>query len=482
MVPVSNETEELRAETAHELRETRAAASGGRVGRYRWQICGLLLAITTLNYMDRQALALLVPILQDPVKGIGLTQVQYGIIVSVFSCAYAVGLLLAGNVVDRIGSKKGYAVAVMVWSIAAVGHFFVTVPAVSNLLSSIAHGVAGFPILRDMGWIRGFGTVSGAVIGFGVVRFLLGLGEAGNFPAAIKTVAEWFPKKERSFATGIFNSGTNIGPTVMPFLVGFVAVRFGWRYAFLITGGFAAAWLVVWWKVYSSPRQNPHVTPEELAYIDSDPVETEGKIVWLHLLRYRQTWAFLFGKFLTDPIWWFYLFWLPGYLYSRYGLSITRMGLPLLIIYNVCTVGSIFGGWLPTKFVSMGWSPNRARKAAMLIYATGIVPIMFIGHAPNIWVAIGMISFATALHQAWSCNLFTLPSDMFPRGAVASVVGIGAFGGAIAMMFFGTLVGFILKLTHSNYAPVFAIAGSAYLIAILVIHLLAPRLIPAEMD
>jgi ACS family hexuronate transporter-like MFS transporter len=451
-------------------------------GKYRWTICGLLLAITTLNYMDRQALALLVPILQDPVKGIGLTQVQYGIIVSVFSCAYAVGLLLAGNVVDRIGSRKGYALAVLIWSVAAVGHFFVTVPAVSNMFSSVAQGLAHLPVLRDVGWIRGIGSVSGAVIGFGAVRFLLGLGEAGNFPAAIKTVAEWFPKKERSFATGIFNSGTNIGPTVMPFLVGFVAVRFGWQYAFLITGGFAAAWLVAWWKVYSPPQQNRHVSPQELAYIDSDPVESEAKVVWSNLLAHRQTWAFLCGKLLTDPIWWFYLFWLPGYLFTRYGLSITGMGLPLLIIYNVCTVGSVFGGWLPTKFVGIGWSPNRARKTAMLIYAIGIAPIMFIGYAPNIWVAIGMISVATALHQAWSCNLFTLPSDMFPRGAVASVVGIGAFGGACAMMFFGTLVGFILKLTHSNYAPVFAMAGSAYLVAILVIHLLVPRLSPARVD
>src|SRR5437868_7369283 len=331
MGSVGNETAEFRAESATEAADARAEVSVDGLSKYRWIICGLLLAITTLNYMDRQALALLVPTLQDPVKGIGLTQVQYGIIVSVFSCAYAVGLLLAGNIIDRIGSKKGYAIAVIIWSVAAVGHFFVTVPAVSNMLSSIAQGLAHLPILRDVGWIRAAGTVSGAVIGFGVVRFLLGLGEAGNFPAAIKTVAEWFPKRERSFATGIFNSGTNIGPTVMPFLVGYVAVRFGWRFAFLITGGFALAWLAVWLKIYSSPRQNRHVSREELACIDSDPVESEAKVVWSHLLTYRQTWAFLCGKLLTDPIWWFYLFWLPGYLFSRYGLSITRMGLPLLI-------------------------------------------------------------------------------------------------------------------------------------------------------
>ena len=217
----------------------------------------------------------------------------------------------------------------------------------------------------------------------------------------------------------------------MPFLVGYVVVHYGWRYAFFITGAFTMAWLVVWLRTYSPPAQNPHVSAQELAYINSDPPESQSKIVWARLIPHRQTWAFLCGKLLTDPIWWFYLFWLPGYLFSRYGLSITKMGLPLLIIYNVCTVGSVFGGWLPTRFISMGWSQNRARKTAMLIYAIGIAPIMFIGYAPNIWVAIAMISVATALHQAWSCNLFTLPSDMFPRRAVASVTGIGAFGGAM---------------------------------------------------
>ncbi len=449
-------------------------------------ICGLLLAVTTLNYMDRQVLALLLPVLQDPVHGIGLTQVQYGVIVSIFSCAYAVGLLVVGRIIARVGTRKGYAAAVILWGLAALGHFLLTAGPVAAGLSSITRFVsradAGFPLFHDASWLKEIGGLSGAVIGLALMRFLLGLGEAGNFPAAIKATAEWFPKKERSFATGIFNSGTNMGPTIMPFLVGFVVVRFGWRCAFLITAVFTVAWLAVWWRTYSPPAQNPRLSPEELAYINSDPSEPAAKIVWGRLIPHRQTWAFLCGKLLTDPIWWFYLFWLPGYLFNRYGLSITRMGLPLLIIYNVCTVGSVFGGWLPTKFVSMGWSQNRARKIAMLIYACGIAPIMFIGYAPNIWVAIGMISLATALHQAWSCNLFTLPSDMFPRQAVASVVGIGAFGGALGMMFFGTFVGFILKLTHNNYAPIFAMAGTAYLLAILVIHLLAPSLAPAKID
>jgi ACS family hexuronate transporter-like MFS transporter len=457
-----------------------------RIGNYRWTIAGLLFFATTLNYMDRQVLALLLPTLQDPVRGIGLTQVQYGMIVSIFSGAYAVGLLLAGNFIDRIGTKKGYAGAVILWSVAALSHFFVTIPRITDKLGSTAHFLVRtfehVPLIGTSGWIANLGKLSGAVIGFCIVRFLLGLGEAGNFPAAIKTTAEWFPKKERALATGIFNSGTNIGATIAPFLVGFVVLRFGWRYAFLTTGFFALVWLVVWLKIYRPPQQDPHVSAAELAYINSDPPESTEKIPWAKLFPHRQTWAFLCGKLMTDPIWWFYLYWLPGFLYAKYGLSITKMGLPLLIIYNACTIGSVFGGWLPSKFIGMGWSLNRARKTAMLIYACGMVPIMFIGLASNIWVAIGLISVATSFHQAWSCNLFTLASDMFPRRAVASVVGIGGFGGACAMMFFGTFVGFILKVTGNNYVPVFLIAGSAYLLAILTIHLLVPKLSPVNLD
>jgi len=457
-----------------------------RVGNYRWTVCALLFFATTLNYMDRSVLALLLPILQDPVRGIGLTQMQYGVIVSIFSSAYAVGLLLAGSFIDKVGTKKGYAAAMIVWSFAAMAHFLVTVPAMTRPLAAAARSVSQLlshlPLLGHAHWATDLGALSGAIVGFGLVRFILGLGEAGNFPAAIKTTAEWFPKKERAFATGIFNSGTNIGATIAPFAVGFVVIRFGWHYAFVSTGIFALVWLVLWLAMYAPPEKQPRVGTAELAYIHSDPPESMAKISWGRLLPHRQTWAFLCGKLITDPIWWFYLYWLPGFLFSKYGLSITKMGLPLLIIYNVSTIGSVFGGWLPSKFLDMGWSLNRARKTAMLLYACGVFPIMFIGHAPNIWVAIGLISLATSSHQAWSCNLFTLTSDMFPRRAVASVVGIGGFGGACAMMFFGTFVGFILKITNNNYVPVFIIAGSAYLVAILVIHLLVPRLQPAHFD
>ncbi len=458
----------------------------GPIGNYRWIICGLLFFATTLNYMDRQVLALLLPTLQDPVKGIGLTQVQYGMIVSIFSFAYAIGLLLSGNIIDRIGTKKGYAAAVMLWSFAALCHFFVTVPAITNKLGSAAHLLARLllpvPLIGHSSWIANIGILSGAVVGFGIVRFLLGLGESGNFPAAVKTTAEWFPRKERALATGIFNSGTNIGATIAPFLVGFVVLRFGWHYAFLTTGFFAAVWLVLWLTIYSPPEKDTHVSPAELAYINSDPPESTEKIPWARLFPHRQTWAYLCGKMLTDPIWWFYLYWLPGFLFAKYGLSITAMGLPLLIIYNTCTIGSVFGGWLPGKLLSMGWTVNRARKTSMLIYACGMIPIIFIGRAPNIWVAIALISLATSSHQAWSCNLFTLASDMFPRRAVASIVGIGGFGGSCAMMVFGTFVGFVLKMTNNNYVPLFILAGSAYLVAILTIHLLVPKLSPVKLD
>lgn len=445
-----------------------------KIGKYRWKICGLLFFATTLNYMDRQVLALLLPTLQDPIKGIGLTQVQYGTIVSIFSAAYAIGLLVAGNFIDRVGTRKGYAVALLVWSGAAMSHFLVTVPSVAAFFGSEAQTVAR--------WFGTVTTVSGAVVGFAVVRFVLGLGEAGNFPAAIKTVAEWFPKKERALATGIFNCGSNIGATIAPIVIGFVVVRFGWRYAFLCTSAFAMVWLALWLTIYRRPQEHPKVGAAELAYINSDPADAVTKIPWARLLPHKQTWAFLAGKFMTDPIWWFYLYWLPGFLYTKYGLSITKMTVPLLIIYNMSAIGSIFGGWLPAKFISMGWSLNKSRKVAMLIYACAVVPIMAAGSVPTIWHAIGLISLAAAAHQAWSANMFTLASDMFPRRAVGSVVGIGGFGGAVAMMFFGTFIGFVLKLTNNNYVPVFIMSGSAYLLALLIIQALAPKLKMVDVD
>jgi ACS family hexuronate transporter-like MFS transporter len=467
---VATESETARSESI--------AVSGN--GNYRWKICALLFFATTLNYMDRQVLALLKPTLQDPIHGIGLTDVQFGAIVSIFSAAYAVGLLLAGNFVDKVGTRIGYATAVVVWTLASMSHSLVAVPLIGTALHSAAAALAStlrhIPGFASAHWVGSLANLSGAVIGFGLVRFALGLGEAGNFPSAIKAVAEWFPSKDRALATGIFNSGTNIGATLAPFAVGFLLYEVGWRYAFLATSAFALLWLVLWLTIYRSPAETPSLSAGELAYIDSDPIQPGAKIPWSRLLRHRQTWAFLAGKVMTDPIWWFYLYWLPGYLNAKFGLTITKMGLPLLVIYNVCTIGSIFGGWLPARFIAAGWSVNRARKTAMLIYALAITPITLISHAHTLWQAVALISLVTAAHQAWSCNLFTLTSDMFPRRAIASVVGIGACGGSVAMMFFGLLIGEVLQLTHGNYVPVFLMAGTAYLFAITFIHLLAPRL------
>ncbi len=436
--------------------------------------------------MDRQALALLKPTLQDPVRGIGMSEIQFAAIVSIFSAAYALGQLLAGSLIDRVGTRIGYTVALSIWTAAAMSHTLVRFTTVTAPLHAIAvflsqllrhlPGLASAPSLDSLA------NLSGAVIGFGLARFVLGLGEGGNFPAAIKAVAEWFPRRERALATGIFNSGTNIGATIAPFAVGFLLYRLGWQFAFLGTSVFAMIWLVLWLTVYRAPQNHPRVSASELALINSDPVEPTTKIAWSHLLPHRQTWAFLLGKVITDPIWWFYLYWLPGFLNARYGLTITGMGLPLLIIYNVCTVGSILGGWLPAQFIRMGWTLNRARKTAMLLYALAVVPIVFIGNTQTLWQAIGLICVATAAHQAWSANLFTLSSDMFPRRAVASVVGIGACGGSLSMMFFGLFVGLVLQITHGNYMPVFILAGSAYLLAILLIHLLVPRLQLAHID
>jgi ACS family hexuronate transporter-like MFS transporter len=412
-----------------------------KVGNYRWRICALLLFATTINYMDRQVLGVLAPDLQ---REIGWNEIEYGYIVTSFQAAYAIGLLCAGAIIDKLGTRLGYALAITLWSLAAMSHSLAT-----------------------------------SFVGFALARFALGLGESGNFPAAIKTVAEWFPKRERALATGIFNSGSNVGAIVAPLTVPIVAVTWGWQAAFVFTGLLSATWLVTWWIVYRPPEQQPKLSAAELAHIRSDAVEPTTQIKWSQLLRYRQTWAFVAGKFITDPFWWFFLFWLPKFLNSEYGLTLTGIGLPLVVIYVMADVGSIAGGWLAAYLVRRGLSINRARKTAMLICACCVFPIVFASHAGNLWIAVGLISLATAGHQGWSANLFTLSSDMFPRRAVGSVVGMGGFGGSVGGMLISTFVGWLLQTTGS-YLPVFVIAGSAYLFALLVIHLLAPRLEQAD--
>lgn len=422
-----------------------AAAADGepRTTRYRWRICALLLAATTINYIDRQVLGVLAPELQ---RTFAWSETQYGFIVTAFQAAYAIGLISAGAIIDRLGTRLGYALAISLWSLAAMSHALV-----------------------------------GSVAGFAMARFALGLGEAGNFPAALKTVAEWFPRRERALATGIFNSGSNIGAIVAPLVVPIVAVTFGWQAAFLITGALSIAWLVVWLSIYRPPETHPSVSRSELALIHSTPPESTVRIRWGQLFRHRQTWAFVVAKFMTDPIWWFFLFWLPKFFSSEHGVSLLGLGIPLVTIYVMADVGSIAGGWLAGRFIKRGWSINRSRKTAMLICGLAVVPVTFAANVQSVWAAVALLGLATAGHQGWSANVFTLPSDMFPRHTVASVVGIGGFGGAVGGMLIATFTGFLLETTGS-YVPVFIMAGSAYLLALLLVHLLAPRLEPARID
>ena len=422
-----------------------AVAEGvnGRVGNFRWVICGLLFFAATINYIDRQVIGILKPTLQAE---IGFSEVEYSWIVFYFQCAYAIGLLGVGWVMDKIGTRKGFSLAVIVWSLAAMAH-------------ALARSVAGFSI----------------------ARFALGLGEAGNFPASIKTVAEWFPKKERALATGIFNSGTNVGALATPLFVPIITIAWGWQWAFILTGAIGFVWVVFWLLLYKKPEEHPRLSKAELAYIQSDPPDPTGKTPWARLLPHRQTWAFAIGKFLTDPIWWVYLFWLPDFLNKKHGLNLKDFGLPLATIYIIADVGSIGGGWLSSTLIKRGYSVNAGRKIAMLVCALAVVPIVFAAQTTSLWVAVILIGIAAAAHQGWSANIFTLTSDMFPRNAVGSVVGIGGMAGSIGGMLIALLVGAILERTGS-YVPIFIIAASAYLVALLVIHLLAPRLEPANVE
>jgi MFS transporter, ACS family, hexuronate transporter len=437
-------------------------------GRYRWMICALLFVATTINYIDRQVIGLLKPNLQVQFSW---TERDYAAIVFTFQLAYAIGLLLAGRVMDKLGTKKGFTIAIVLWSVAAVGHAF-------------ADSIPGlhFPTLNlDEKTGVSFVSLGGAAAGFALARFLLGLGEAGNFPASIKTVAEWFPRKERAFATGIFNSGTNIGALITPLIVPWFVEWWGWEGAFVATGVLGFFWLIWWLVSYSPPQDHPKVTAEELALIESDPPESTTPVPWASIVKYRQTWAFALGKFLTDPVWWLYLFWIPDFLNRLYGLNIKQMGMPIVTIYLITDVGSIGGGWLSSFFIKRGWSINAARKVTMLVCAIAVTPIVFAPQVNNLWAAVLLVSLAAAAHQGWSANLFTLVSDMFPRRAVGSVVGFGGMSGAIGGMCLTLVVGEILQQTGS-YVGVFLIAGSMYLVGLAVIHLLVPRLAPAPID
>jgi ACS family hexuronate transporter-like MFS transporter len=431
------------------------------VGYVRWIVCALLFVAATVNYVDRQVIGLLKPTLQHE---FGWSEIDYADIVFSFQLAYAVGYLFAGRVIDWLGTKRGFALAIVIWSLAAIGH-----------AEAPAAGTWARHVLAMFG--LGYST---SVAGFILMRFLLGLGESGSFPASIKTVAEWFPRRERAFATGIFNSGTNIGALVTPLVVPWLTITYGWYWAFVATGGIGLLWLALWLPFYRAPEAHPAVSPAELAYIRSEPPDKVVQVSWLTLLRHRQAWAFALGKFLTDPIWWLYLFWIPDFLGRRYGLTLTNVGPPLVAIYFMADFGSIGGGWLSSFLLGRGWSPNRARKTALLVCALAVTPMVFATSVKDVWSAVALIGLAAAAHQGWSANLFTLPSDTFPRFAIGSVVGLGGTAGAIGGMLIAKVTGYVLE-TVGSYWPVFIAASVTYLFALLVIHLLVPRLEPARL-
>ncbi|SEI53502.1 MFS transporter, ACS family, hexuronate transporter [Dyadobacter koreensis] len=415
--------------------------------KYRWRVVALLFFATTINYLDRQVLGLLKPALESD---FAWTEKDFSHIVMAFQAAYAVSLIGFGAIIDKIGTKLGYIISVVVWSIAAILHAAAT------------------------------GTLS-----FGLMRALLGLGEAGNFPVAIKATAEWFPKKERALATGIFNSGANIGAVVAPIMVPWLLGAYGWQEAFLITGALGFVWLFFWWRYYEVPAKQERINKAEFDYIHSDnepDTSKEAPVKWLDLFKVRQTWAFVFGKMLTDPIWWFFLYWLPSYFAEAFKLNLSKPSLELVIVYTATTIGSIGGGYLSGYFINKGWPIFRARKTSMFIFAILVTPIMLAQYTTNIWQAVFLISLAAAAHQAWSANIFTTASDMFPKKAVSSVVGIGGMAGSVGGILFPLMVGIILDnyKTAGNigggYNVIFIICGFAYLLAWAVMHFFAPKM------
>lgn len=415
------------------------------MGNFRWRIIALLFFATTINYIDRQVLSLVVTD-ESFLKEVGLAgpdgklnKEMFGYLDAVFKFAYAIGFLFMGNMLDKIGNRKGFSIAIAIWSVAAMAH-----------------------------------SMARSVFGLGIFRFFLGIGEAGNFPACVKTVAEWFPKKERSFATGVFNAGSNIGAILAPIFVSYFLLNYSWEYAFIVTGGLGFIWLIFWLRTYKSPEFHTTICKAELAHIQSDPKDPIKKFSWGKLLKYKATWAFTLGKFLTDPIWFIYLTWLPTFFKEEHGVDIKNMVVPMIIIYLISDVGSVAGGWLSSFFISKGWSVNKARKTTMFICALAVVPVFFASMTENIWVAIGIISIAAAAHQGFSANIYTTVSDSFPNNAVASVTGIGGMGGAIGGMIIAALSGIIYQ--KFGPLPLFLLGSFAYLIALFVINALNPKL------
>ena len=435
-------------------------ASAGPLGRYRWTICALVFFATTVNYLDRAVISLLKPYLETEFNW---NAGDYANIEIAFKVAYSLGMLGAGRLIDALGTKLGYALATLLWSLAAMGHALVS-----------------------------------STLGFTVARALLGVTEAGNFPAAIKATAEWFPQRERALATGIFNSGSNVGAILAPLTVPLIAETIGWQWAFIITGALGFVWLGLWFWLYEVPAKQARLTQAEFAYIHSDvddlaaaAITTQSPVSWFKLLTFRQTWAFVVGKFLTDPIWWFYLFWLPDFLNKQYGLKGTDVALPVAAVYVLSSIGSVGGGWVPLRLMQSGLPAFRARKTAMLLIAVCVLPIVFaqqLGQV-NMWLAVLVIGLAAAAHQAWSANIFTTVSDMFPPRAVASVTGIGGMAGGLGGILLTALVQKRLFVYYESlgqletaYFIMFWICGGAYLLAWLLMHLLVPRSKPLELN
>ncbi|HMD42822.1 MAG TPA: MFS transporter [Candidatus Acidoferrum sp.] len=419
---------------------TAHAPVGFLSGKFRWVICAVLFIGISKNYMDRQVLGVLKVTLQHD---LGWNEIDYSNLVFAFQAAYAVGLLLVGRFIDRVGTRSGYGLAVVFWSLASMAH-----------------------------------ALCGSLLSFGIARAALGLGESGAFPASIKTVTEWFPQKERALATGIFNAGTNVGAIITPVVVPWITIHFGWRWAFVVTGAVGFLWFLLWMAVYRKPEEHPRCSRAELEYIRSDGEKETVRVPWARLLGYRQTWAFLLAKFLTDPIWWFYLFWVPGFFQKQHGLNLAQIGLPVVVIYLISDAGSVAGGWLSSRFIERGYSVNMGRKVAMLICAVCVVPIVYAYRAEGLWATTLLIGLAAAAHQGFSANLFTTASDLFPSHAVASVVGIGGMAGAVGGMLIANIVGHVLQATGSYFVP-FLMAGTAYLVALGVLQMMVPRLQPA---
>jgi MFS transporter, ACS family, hexuronate transporter len=414
-----------------------------RVGNFRWVICALLFFGVTKNYMDRNVLGVLNVTLQHQ---FGWNEIDYSNLVVAFQAAYGLGMLVVGRLIDKLGTRLGYALAMIFWSVASMGT-----------------------------------ALGSSFLSFAIFRFALGFGEAAVFPASLKAVAEWFPKKERALATGIFNAGTNIGAILTPLVVPWIVLRWGWRAAFLGIGALGFVWLAFWLGIYRKPEEHARVSPAELNYICSDPAEPAGKIKWASLLGLRQTWAIVLAKFLIDPVWWFYLFWVPDFLQTKHGLALKGLGLPIMVIYLISDAGSVAGGWISSSLIKRGRTINAGRKIAMLACAIGVIPVVFAYRVESTWAAVLLIGCAAACHQGFSANLFTLPSDMFPTRAVGSVVGIAGMAGAFGGLLIATLVGHVLQWTGSYMIP-FLIAGSAYLLALACIQILAPRLEPARIS